>query len=249
MKKAIQITIIVLAGIVASGAISIWVFGRLAASVFTEAVNKLERGPIQNPTEAAVSYMRSLEMHTVVMDTKVPAVSCTVANVGGQAISQLVVQINLLDKQGKLLTTEQGPVIGREDSGRVTIGNAFSHFEGPLLPGTMIVFQHSFPDLVNEVGLTITDPKLIDIAFAPSTSAEGSIVPVCVVLALLVAFLIVFRLGKRRLREAAKAQTDQFLRREEAAVKVRQEAQELLKQAKEAQDETNRLLRQMINKE
>src|SRR5208283_2908924 len=66
---------------------------------------------LSNGTPSAKSYVGSLKTSVAIISSNPAAISCTIRNVGRRSIRQMMVQINLRDDNGNILTWRQGPVI------------------------------------------------------------------------------------------------------------------------------------------
>ena len=213
-----------------------------------DAMRELEQGPLERPTAAAMSYAAFLQARAAITDSDPVTVSCTISNMGKRPIRQLTVQVSLLDKGHRVITWQQGPVIRRvgDNGAFTTIGNAFSQAVGPLRPTAGIMFKNTFSNVWKDKGITTADIEVLDIAFAGnviegdrSMAMNLDLTPYF--LLLVCVFLVTFVVAVRSARKRTKIQMEEAFMRQE-------EGQKLLKQILDAQAETNRLLREMIDK-
>jgi hypothetical protein len=129
----------------------------------------------ENPTALANSYANSLKTSASIVDGSNLTVACRIANVGNRSIKQLMIQINLLDNDGKIIAWIQGPLIRKyqgEERGLIIkaayseqILNSFSKFEAPFRPGRRISFQHSFSDVHDKSNASSAGIQVMDIEF------------------------------------------------------------------------------------
>jgi hypothetical protein len=141
-----------------------------------EAAEGLSRGPLEHPTASAKEYRDKISCDArIVRQGERLQVACSMSNNGTRDIEQLVVQINLRDREGKRLSWSQGPVIRtiRTERGHVlktvsvrTVGNSFSTAEAPFGPGKKITFLRAFPSEENAQNeATGADLEILDLKF------------------------------------------------------------------------------------
>jgi formylglycine-generating enzyme required for sulfatase activity len=143
-------------------------------SALEAAANELVRGPLEEPTEAARQYVAHLVCYPRLAGEG-KAVACSIANKGTKDIRQLIVQIDVLDKDGKSLTWHQGPVLRtiRRETGWLvraaeeeTVGGAFSRAEAPLKAGATITFTEQIAAEGIEKKAVGAKLRVMDVTFA-----------------------------------------------------------------------------------